>query len=54
MTDTLIKLPTKKVPANFKSPRKLIMFSKPKVGKTILCSELQDSLIIDLEMFHVC
>lgn len=44
-----IVLPKTKVPANFKSPRKLIMFSKPKVGKTKLCSELQDSLIIDLE-----
>lgn len=42
-------LPTKKVKALFKSPRKVLIFSKPKVGKTSLFAELEKSLILDLE-----
>jgi hypothetical protein len=49
MTETLIKLPTEKVKADFLSPRKMIIFSKPKVGKTKLAAQLENSLIIDLE-----
>lgn len=42
-------LPTKKVPAETKSPKNLIIFSKPKVGKTTLLANLDDCLIVDLE-----
>jgi hypothetical protein len=44
-----IKLPTKKVKATSQSPKNLIIFSKPKVGKTSLLAELDGALIIDLE-----
>jgi hypothetical protein len=42
-------LPTAKVPAVCLSPKNLIIFSKPKVGKTTLLSQLENCLIIDLE-----
>lgn len=42
-------LPQSKIPATSKSPRKLIIYSKPKVGKTTALAELSDSLIVDLE-----
>lgn len=42
-------LPTKKVSAEIKSPKNLIIFSKPKVGKTTLLANLDDCLLIDLE-----
>lgn len=44
-----IVLPTKKVKASIKSPKNLIIFSKPKVGKTSLLAELDNCLIIDFE-----
>lgn len=44
-----MQLPKTKVPALSKSPRKLVIYSKAKTGKTSLCAELKDSLIIDLE-----
>ena len=44
-----IKLPTEKVAAEISSPRNLIIFSKPKTGKTTLLSELDNCLILDLE-----
>lgn len=44
-----IVLPTKKVEAATKSPENLIIFSKPKVGKTSLFSQLDNCLILDLE-----
>lgn len=44
-----LKLPTKKVKAVVKSPKNMIIFSKPKVGKTTLLSQLDNCLIIDLE-----
>lgn len=44
-----IVLPTQKVEATSKSPNNLIIFSKPKVGKTSLLAELDGCLIIDLE-----
>jgi stage III sporulation protein SpoIIIAA len=40
-------LPTVKVPAVCLSPKSLIIFSKPKVGKTTLLSQLNNCLIID-------
>ena len=44
-----ITLPKKKSAALHKSPKNLIIFSKPKVGKTSLLAELEDCLILDLE-----
>lgn len=44
-----IKLPTQKVKAAHQSPKNLIMFSKPKVGKTELLAGLEGCLILDLE-----
>ena len=44
-----ITLPMQKVKATSQSPNNLIIFSKPKVGKTSLLAELDDCLIIDLE-----
>jgi hypothetical protein len=42
-------LPKTKVKAASKSPRKTVIYSKAKTGKTSLCAELENSLIIDLE-----
>lgn len=44
-----IKLPTQKVKAAHQSPKNLILFSKPKVGKTELLADLPDCLLLDLE-----
>lgn len=44
-----IVLPMTKVSAETKSPKNLIIFSKPKVGKTTLLSHLDNCLILDLE-----
>jgi hypothetical protein len=44
-----ITLPTGIVGAVTKSPKNLVIFSKPKVGKTTLLSQLPNSLLIDLE-----
>ena len=46
---TEIKLPLKKVKATQKSPKNLIIYSKPKLGKTELAAMLEDCLILDLE-----
>lgn len=42
-------LPQKKVVATRKNPKKMIIFSQPKSGKTTCLAELEDNLIIDLE-----
>ncbi len=42
-------LPKSKVKATSKSPRKLVIFSKPKVGKTSALAQLEDSLLLDFE-----
>lgn len=42
-------LPTQKRKALIESPRRLVLFSKPKVGKTTTLAELPDSLILDFE-----
>lgn len=44
-----MELPTEKVKALFKSPRKLLIYSSPKGGKTTAVSMLPNSLIVDLE-----
>ena len=44
-----IILPMTKVSAETKSPKNLIIFSKPKVGKTTLLSQLENCLILDVE-----
>jgi len=44
-----IVLPTTKVAPECKSPKNLIIFSKPKIGKTSLLSTLDNCLILDLE-----
>jgi len=46
--DELI-LPFTPIKATVKNPKNLIIFSKPKVGKTSLLATLPDCLIIDLE-----
>lgn len=45
----MIVLPKEKVKAKVENPRFLIIFGKPKVGKTTLASKLDNNLIIDLE-----
>ena len=45
----MIVLPTEKVKAKVENPRFLIIFGKPKAGKTTLASKLDNNLIIDLE-----
>lgn len=42
-------LPTKKVKAELVNPRKLLLYSPPKAGKTTLVSELEDSLLVDID-----
>ena len=44
-----IILPTKKDPAESSSPKNLIIFAKPKTGKTSLLAQLDNCLILDLE-----
>lgn len=44
-----IELPTKKVEAKRVNPKTMVIFGKPKTGKTTILSELDNCLIIDLE-----
>lgn len=44
-----INLPKAKSPASTGSPANLIIFSKPKTGKTTLIAQLENCLILDLE-----
>jgi len=44
-----MELPTSKTKATLTDPGKLIIYSKPKTGKTSLLAELDNNLIIDLE-----
>jgi len=44
-----MELPTKKVKASRKSPKNMIIYGAPKIGKTSVLAELDDCLIIDLE-----
>lgn len=45
----MIVLPKEKLKAKVENPRFLILFGKPKSGKTTLASKLDNNLIIDLE-----
>ena len=45
----MIELPSSKIKATRVNPKKLILFSKPKVGKTEMLSALDNCLLIDLE-----
>tara|TARA_R110002124_G_scaffold122819_4_gene281393 strand:+ start:1935 stop:2633 length:699 start_codon:yes stop_codon:yes gene_type:complete len=44
-----MKLPTKKIKATRKSPKNMIIYGAPKIGKTSVLADLDDCLIIDLE-----
>jgi len=44
-----MELPTSKIKASLTDPAKLIIYSKPKTGKTSLLAELDNNLILDLE-----
>jgi len=44
-----IVLPTRKVKAERVNPKRLIIYSKPKTGKTTAFAGLEDNLILDLE-----
>lgn len=45
----MLVLPTEKIPATVTNPRFLILFGKPKAGKTSAVAALSNNLIIDLE-----
>jgi len=45
----MIVLPKEKIKAKVENPRFLIIFGKPKAGKTTLASKLDNNLIVDLE-----
>lgn len=45
----MVTIPTQKVPATSTNPRFLIVYGKPKAGKTSCMAELDSNLIIDLE-----
>lgn len=44
-----LKLPERKKPEGIIEPKRLLVFSQPKVGKTSLAATLPNSLILDLE-----
>lgn len=44
-----IELPKTKIPAEIQDPKNLIIFSKPKLGKSSACAALPNALCIDLE-----
>ena len=44
-----IQLPKKRIKASRKSPKNMIIYGPPKIGKTTVLSELENCLIIDLE-----
>ena len=45
----MITLPKQKVKATRKSPKNMVIYGPPKIGKTTALSQLDDCLIIDLE-----
>lgn len=45
----MITLPKKVVKASRKSPKNMVIYGPPKIGKTTALSQLKDCLIIDLE-----
>ena len=44
-----MELPTTKVKASRKSPKNMIIYGPPKIGKTTVLSQLDNCLILDLE-----
>lgn len=44
-----LELPKTKVKATRVNPKRLVIYSPPKMGKTTLVSKLDDCLILDLE-----
>lgn len=44
-----IELPTKKIEPEHLNPRKMLIYSIPKAGKTTLLAELENNLILDLD-----
>lgn len=42
-------LPIEKVPAKVGNPRYLVLYGKPKTGKTTIVAAIPNNLIIDLE-----
>ena len=49
MDNTVLELPKSKVAAKTTNPRVLVIYSKPKAGKTSLFAGLENNLILDLE-----
>lgn len=49
MGDVKMELPTKKVEASRVNPKRLIIYSKPKTGKTTAYAGLDSNLLLDLE-----
>lgn len=45
----MITLPTDKVPATSTDPKMLVLYGKPKAGKTSCLAQLPNNLIVDLE-----
>ena len=45
----MIQLPTSKIPATSTNPHFLILYGRPKAGKTSALAQLDNNLIIDLE-----
>lgn len=45
----MFELPKKKIKAERVNPKKMVLFSKPKVGKTEALSQLENCLLIDVE-----
>ena len=45
----MVVLPTERLPAKRRNPKFMILFGKPKVGKTTMMSMLDNNLIVDLE-----
>ncbi len=49
MTEEKIKLPKTKIAVQQINPKRLVIYSKPKAGKTTLFSTLDSNLLVDLE-----
>ena len=45
----MVELPNKTIKSTRKNPKKIIIFSNPKSGKTTAVSALENNLILDLE-----
>ena len=44
-----VALPTQRIKAEQLNPKRLVIYSKPKTGKTSLMAELDNNLILDFE-----